>query len=391
MMLWADLSLFRPIFQLCDQFIPVVTVAYSFLLLASFFVCAGKGRIVFNRLSLLFLVYIVISFFISLANGASLGTLVSSFNKLLLFYAIFLTIQGFSLGFSSRRTHRLFQILTYGQAVYVLVSLLIPGSYALSWDVKTFVMVFESQHLTATFIISLIAAIYFDMGLTSKKTWVFEFFLASGLIYALFMTGARTFTICGLVMYGMLLCRFLSAFDTRSRIIISVLLIAAVLGTIYAQQDMLAFFQKNDTTASASFSNGRDEIWGFYLNVLKDSDFLSLLFGHGCGFYETDAAFWVGSHNDFLTFAVSYGLAGLVLYVLFVFQSIRWIANKKIAAVILVLFAFSAFSNGCFGYTDFVLALTMFSVGSCGTQDELRFANRIAKAGSSGCFGSRNY
>lgn len=387
-MFWADLSLFRPIFQLCDQFIPIVTAAYSFLLLASFFVCAGKGRIAFGKVSLLFLIYIAISFLISLANGASLGTLVSSFNKLLLFYVIFLTIQGFSLGFSSRRMHRVFQFLTYVQACYVLVSLLIPDSYALSWDVETFVMVFESQHLTATFIISLIAAIYFDMRLTSKKTWIFEFLLASGLVYALFMTGARTFTICGLVMYGLLLCRFLSVFEVRLRIIISVLLVAAVLSAIYAQQDMLAFFQKNDTTASASFSNGRDEIWGFYLDVLKDSDFLPLLFGHGCGFYETDAAFWVGSHNDFLTFAVSYGLVGLVLYVLFVFQSIRWIPNKKIAVVILALFVFSAFSNGCFGYTDFVLALAMFSIGSCGTQDKLRFANKIAKVESSGRPGS---
>ena len=54
-MFWADLSLFRPIFQLCDQFIPIVTAAYSFLLLASFFVCAGKGRIAFGKVSLLFL------------------------------------------------------------------------------------------------------------------------------------------------------------------------------------------------------------------------------------------------------------------------------------------------------------------------------------------------
>lgn len=357
-MVWIEIMLLRPLFQLAEQYISGTTTIYSFVVIASFSISLLKGRLRLDLVSILFLSYIVISSLISFLYGASLGTLATTFNKLLLFFALMQILRVERVRFENLSLLRFLSIAAYIQAVFVMVNLGLPSSYETTWGVKTFVMQFSSQHLTASYIVSLLASILFEMNYLKVFKPSAAFIVCTGLMYSLMMTGARTITVCGAVLYLMLLFQYIAQLNKRGRLIVGAVLVGLITAVLLMDADQFVFFQKNQSI-NGSFSNGRDEIWSYYLNVLRNSNPIELLFGHGCGFYSSRQAYFVGAHNDFITFAVSYGVTGLALYVLYLFSSFCRYPSKAIQIVLLVTVVFAAFSNGFCDYTDLVLAIVL--------------------------------
>jgi len=119
---------------------------------------------------------------------------------------------------------------------------------------------------------------------------------------------------------------------------------------LYRDRD---FFELDST----NLTSGRDEIWLYYSQMLKDSSLLELLFGRGAIWLY--GSFTLAAHNDFLNLMVCYGIAGTtaVLYAWFVILS-RLDAEYRMscAALFLVLF----FTNGVvFHQSDLLFLLFM--------------------------------
>lgn len=360
-MVWIEILLLRPIFQLAEQYISGTTLIYSLLVLASFFASLLKGRLRLDVVSILFLGYIAVSSLISFLYGAAPSVLVATFNKLLLFFALMQILRLEHISFEHSFLLRFLSIAAYVQAVFVIVSLVLPSSYEATWGVRTFVMRFSSQHLTAAYIASLLGSILFEMKYVKAFRPSVAFVVCTGLLYALLMTGARTITACGAALYLIALYSYIVQLDRRGRLIVGAVLVGSIAGIVLLNADQFVFFQKNQSI-NGSISNGRDEIWAFYLNVLTQSNLLELMFGHGCGFYSSGQAFFVGAHNDFITFAVSYGLTGLALFAVYLFSSFCSLESRAIRLVLIGLVAFSAFSNGFCDYTDLVLAIVLTGI-----------------------------
>lgn len=362
-MTFFGFMLLRPAFQLADQYVGGATMVFSAVFFCWFVYLSVKGAVRFTRFELVFFLYFGASTVVSALYGASPLLIISNFNKLFLCFFCLKALSFDSFGFTSRGWYRAFQAATYTCAAYVVVSLAIPSSYVVEWGARTFEMAFSHQHLAATFIISLIANVYFDMGLTPRSSWTLKFLLVSVLMYALLMTGARTFTLCGAVLYGFLVVRYLDAVDRRIRPVVGLVVLSVIVAYIYWNAGDFTFFQKNNNLSDRSFSNGREDIWGYYGGMFAESSVIEKVFGQGVGFIDS-SALSIGTHNDVLYFALSFGVVGLALFLVFVLRSI-WSVGRVVPSIAAItLFVFCAVSNGFSEYTDFIVALAAFLASS---------------------------
>lgn len=355
----AGFMLLRPIFQLAEQYAGGVTMAFSGIVFCWTLYLIARGRARFSRFELIFFLYFIIAIPVSLIYDASISSVISNFNKLFL---CFFCLKAFSQPgpwFKSVGWYRVFQVITYACSGYVIVSLALPSSYAIEWGAKTFEMAFSHQHLAATFIIALISNVYFDMDETRRSFWTAKFLLASILMYALLMTGARTFTFCGAMLYVFILSRYLRVVDRRIRPMVFFVVAAVVGAYVFQHAGDFTFFQKNDNLSTESFTNGRDDIWGYYGKTFLESNLIEQLFGQGVAFLE-NSSLGIGTHNDVLFFAISFGVIGLVLYFVFVvFEILKPGLNLATLAAV-ASFVFCALMNGFSGYTDYIVALAAF-------------------------------
>lgn len=355
------LILVRPFFQLINQCVSGFTYLFSL----AFFVCfirdCAKSRLRFDRFEIIALCYFVLSIGISFLAGASVGTIVGQFNKLFLCLFALLTIRRLSTLSLNGKLAAAVRVLTYASSLFVLASLVIPSSYQILWGVKTFQMAFSSQHEAAALITLLIALVGFDLKRYEGCVFV-RLLFSTGLVFALLMTGARTITIAGGVIYLFQLLSETKRVDRRLRGILLVLAAVVVAVSVLPALSSTALFEKNSNLegSDSSFSNGRDQIWAYYISMFYGLPALNKTFGAGVGMIVEHSVLTVGTHNDFLSFLISYGVVGLILYIVYVARSFTHCGAGLYGYVAVALFLWCAFFNGFSGYTELVFALCVF-------------------------------
>lgn len=114
--------------------------------------------------------------------------------------------------------------------------------------------------------------------------------------------------------------------------------------------------------------SGRDVVYATTLGMIADSDFISLLIGHGWNYVLLDSPLGVSAHNDFIESMYDLGVGGVVfLFVLFVqiaLCSVKLISQKSVyapayACSFLIIFINSMISH-VFLYIFNITALTLF-------------------------------
>lgn len=62
-------------------------------------------------------------------------------------------------------------------------------------------------------------------------------------------------------------------------------------------------------------NEGREEVWPATINMIKHSNFLEWIFGHGFDTVIEDSPLQLSAHCDFLEVIYDYGLCGMILYI----------------------------------------------------------------------------
>lgn len=363
------LMLIRPFFQLVNQYVNGFTYLFSLAFFACFIRDCTKGSLRFGRFEIIALCYFVLSIGISLLAGATAGTMVGQFNKLFVCLFAFLAIKRLPMFPLEGKSAVAVRALTYLSSLYVLISLAIPSSYQELWGVRTFQMTFSSQHEAAALITLLIALVGYDLKRYDSRVFV-RLLVSTGLLFALLMTGARTITIAGCVIYLLQLLSATKRIDRRLRGILLVLAAVVVVVSVLPALSSTALFEKSSNLegSDSSFSNGRDQIWAYYISMFNGLSALNKTFGAGVGMIAEHSMLAVGTHNDFLSFLISYGVVGLVLYVVYVARSFTHCGAGLYGYVAVALFLWCAFFNGFSGYTELVFALCVFLASYSGTR-----------------------
>ncbi len=146
----------------------------------------------------------------------------------------------------------------------------------------------------------------------------------------------------GLVVYG-LTYLFSARQLKRSTIIGSVLLLVVLVGVfiVVATSDEANLVERfaNMETDEGS---GRSAVWYTAVQLIENSDFIPLLFGHGYDQVAMNSFYGLSAHNDFLEVTYDYGLIGVILYLMagvaLFLQIVRLIRRKSPHAPIMAMF-----------------------------------------------------
>ena len=76
------------------------------------------------------------------------------------------------------------------------------------------------------------------------------------------------------------------------------------------------FVERVDKTLSGNTS-GRDDLYGYYLDVLLNSDVFQLFFGYGVLATIHELKYGIEAHNDWLEYVIDMGLVGISLYLIY--------------------------------------------------------------------------
>jgi len=68
---------------------------------------------------------------------------------------------------------------------------------------------------------------------------------------------------------------------------------------------------------------GRIMIWDYYIDYLKDFQFMKILFGTHTYLLDVENQLWMGSHNSYLMIIYDKGLVGLILYIILAIKVAR--------------------------------------------------------------------
>lgn len=160
-------------------------------------------------------------------------------------------------------------------------------------------------------ILSLIPVLVFlKKPILQYATIVFIFFL----VLLSYKRGA--IVTCAVATLVFFLLRFKGQ-QKKNRFIILVLTLAAIIVGVQYIQDLFlmddVFQARLEKTIEGRFSS-REQIYPMIMNYLSsETDLFSFIFGNGA--YATVRHFATMAHNDWLEFAMDFGLIGLVLYI----------------------------------------------------------------------------
>lgn len=358
-----ELIIARAAFQIGNQFIGGLTYLYSLVFFALYAHASVTGNIKFSRLEIVTLCYFIISMGASITNS-SIEPIIAQYNKLFL-CLIMLKIAEDTKCILRSKVYSANICITVTISIYILICLANESAYSYEWGSRTFLMSFGSQHETASLIVLLISVLGSDLVGAKHRNMLVnscELVLMALLIYPLLMTGARTITACGIIIFLLYLLRLSKYINDKARpfLIGGAFLIAGLI-VVPALTDTV-FFEKNRNLADASFSNGRDEIWSYYWNLFMEQNSFEQVFGSGVGLIAERSMLTIGTHNDILTFLLSYGVIGLILYVVFVVNHLFNRQNLIMFAVLTGCFVVTALFDGFCGYTELVASMVLVKI-----------------------------
>ena len=137
-----------------------------------------------------------------------------------------------------------------------------------------------------------------------------------------------------------------------SRRITTIALVAVLLVLLYRYFDTIFltndyFYQRVMQTREGD-SGGRDSIYGYFWDFLSSSEngVLGMLFGNGAA--GTVKLLGIEAHNDWIEFAIDFGLLGVVVYFLYWlsnYKYYKYLAKDKLSILDEILFAGNAING----------------------------------------------
>ncbi len=258
------------------------------------------------------------------------------------------------------KKHKIFGFFAFVWIALVLFSLLLPKSFIMSNNIKSFVSFTGSAHRFAQTALLAITCLIVEFLATKKK--VFFILLSAPLIF-IFYCGARTYLIVALFL---VLYSFLCILPNKMAKVF--FLLAGLILVIYA-----GFYTTAKRMGTESYAwqiakygtlhfltSGRSDFWEIDLYHFFLSPPFFIVVGRGYNFvYDVNATYYnsaIWAHNDYINVLVSNGFAGIVLYFLPFFSLLKiMIKNKKRAflatSFLLVIIVFNASFNMVYSYT----------------------------------------
>lgn len=165
--------------------------------------------------------------------------------------------------------------------------------------------------------------------------WILVYFSFSTVLLSVKRTGFIAFIICIIVF-----CYYDIRYGGEEKHY-SKRKIKMIFGAIVLAIGLYVFFDYYTSTHSIDIlmklssikqdgGSGRTDVWLTTWNMIKDSDFMSTLFGHGFNAVYEDSILKLSAHTDFLEVLYDYGILGFVLYIGFWKNLFRYFNKVKL-------------------------------------------------------------
>ncbi len=248
--------------------------------------------------------------------------------------------------------------------VIVSISIFLPSSYrqvtAGGWgDTAYFMSISESPNRVgpaSLFIIILL--IFLIQNGYSKIIAV----MSVPQLYVFLMGGSRTYFVLGICAVGLLVYIL---FESKHLFFVFLLPLSVLLLLILINSSMFDKFSVTFGTGLSSYdflrkiTNSRSVFWVSQLIEFSKSNFVGFLFGNGINFTSLTTGIW--GHNDFIEILCSYGIIGLINYIVLAFLLFKtFFANIKSFLVkfcCVFIWLFNAFFNFYYCYFCAMLSL----------------------------------
>lgn len=156
------------------------------------------------------------------------------------------------------------------------------------------------------------------MAFFSKRKWIQYAGLVYAMVFMLMAMKRGAILIGGICIVWFLYRSFKKSTRKQKKrvLLLSLLLLAGIIFTfVYLENNSDFFIYRLETTLEGG-SSGRDEIYTTYFNYfISENNLLRLLFGHGA--YTTLSIMGQFAHNDWLEIAISQGVFGIIIYLLY--------------------------------------------------------------------------
>lgn len=250
-------------------------------------------------------------------------------------------------------------ILAICMAVFIITAISGYGFEVWWGNKKYFLATFRSPHICGYFLVPVLALVTIIRIYTGN--WFYYIYELIILVLSL-MTGARTPLI---LIFIILLMNMIYDFKYHIKFfkVNSALILVAIFGAIVSgiYKTLPIVGKTIRTTEAGGFTSGRSVFWNYLLIYYKNKfSFYQKLIGSGTDitvfvnktYYHMD----IWAHNDFIQILLSYGIFGLVLFLIIIFQGSKYL-NKTVMFGLMFLACF----NGLFNYYGVVFMLPLFT------------------------------
>lgn len=250
-------------------------------------------------------------------------------------------------------------------SILIFVSIFLSSSYYSKWGGRYFQSFTDSTFRLGSSALFILVLVYGMMVMEKNK----NFFLFSFLPMFCFLAGgSRTYFVLGAALFLIIWARFV---DSTKDFIISIIPVALIGGVFVLNSSIMEKFLSTMYTSESYFdkigtiTNSRTVFWLKDLEAFLNSGFVEKLLGNGFNFiYEVNneaVGTYIWAHNDFIQLLITYGVAGLFLYVYLMtllFRRYRLVPKFSWSIAIAVfLWLFNATFNMYYTYFCSLLSL----------------------------------
>ncbi len=250
--------------------------------------------------------------------------------------------------------------------IFTAFSFLIPSCYKLGWGGERYFTSFTTDSFeiapVALFMLAL-DILLFKFDGNKRKALAFSVVPLA----CVFAAGTRTYLVVVVIGFAILLKMMIERRGTFLMtlivLVISVIGVASV--TNIGQKFASAMFETNDIVVFLEvLTNGRSEFWAIDLKAFLDSDWFTMLFGHGFSFvYELNQesiGMRLYAHNDFLNILLNFGITGMIIYFVAFLPLAARIKDEcglGMGLLFVAMWLFNAFFNMIYVYVVAVIGM----------------------------------
>lgn len=158
--------------------------------------------------------------------------------------------------------------------------------------------------------------------------WIFVLIIFSTILLSVKRTGFIAFVLC-LVLY------FYCNIKYRDKEKYGRKKMWLIVGMLIAFVGLYVFFEYYTASHSIAIverlqsmnedgGSGRTDVWIYTLGMIKQSDFISLIFGHGFNAVYQNSGLHLSAHTDILEVIYDYGVIGFGIYIAFIMRLFKY-------------------------------------------------------------------